>query len=107
MVSASTQAFAGCSPRVKPGAGRSSGRTPSGGQRSREPDIAAVFGSRVRKVRTARKLTKEALAEAAGLHPSLVSNIERGNRVPTVATLLRLAEGLSVPPSALVDDLVE
>jgi transcriptional regulator with XRE-family HTH domain len=74
-------------------------------QRSRDKALAAAFGRRVREVRTAKKLTQEALAEAAGLHPTFISNIERGYRVPSVPTLLKLAEGLQVQPSQLVDDL--
>lgn len=65
-----------------------------------------AFGQRVREARLAAGLTQEALAEAAGLHPTFISNVERGYRVPTVATLLRLAGGLDVPPGVLVDDLV-
>ena len=52
-------------------------------------------------------MTQEALAEAAGVHPTFVSNVERGYRVPTVPTMLRLARGLAVPPSRLVDELEE
>ena len=50
-------------------------------------------------------MTQEALAEAAGLHPTFVSNVEHGYRVPTVPTLLRLAKGLAVSPGVLVDEL--
>ena len=50
-------------------------------------------------------MSQEALDEAAGLHPTFISNVERGYRLPTVATLLRLAKGLGVPPGDLVDRL--
>jgi transcriptional regulator with XRE-family HTH domain len=50
-------------------------------------------------------MTQEALAEAAGLHPTFISNVERGYRVPSVPTMLRLAKGLGVEPSKLVDGL--
>lgn len=74
-------------------------------QRSRDLAIAAAFGQRVREVRLASNLTQESLAEAAGLHPTFISNVERGYRVPTVPTLLRLATGLAVSPGVLVDGL--
>lgn len=64
-----------------------------------------AFGQRVREVRAEADLTQEALAEASGLHPTFISNVERGYRVPTVPTMLRLARGLGVVPSRLVDDL--
>ena len=50
-------------------------------------------------------MTQEALAEAAGLHPTFVSNVERGYRVPTLVTVLRLAMGLGVEPDKLVNHL--
>lgn len=74
-------------------------------QRSRDQAIASAFGRRLREVRSAKDMTQEALAEAAGLHPTFVSNVERGYRVPTVPTLMRLAAGLGVQPSELVDGL--
>ncbi len=49
----------------------------------------------------------EALAEAAGLHPTFISNVERGYRVPTVPTMLRIARGLGVSAGRLVDGLEE
>lgn len=74
-------------------------------ERSRDLAIATAFGQRVRTVRHDVGITQEKLAEAAGLHPTFISNVERGYRVPTVPTLLRLARGLGVPPSELIDDL--
>jgi len=50
-------------------------------------------------------MTQEALAEEAGMHPTFISDVERGYRVPTMPTLLRLAKGLGVPPSELVDGI--
>ena len=74
-------------------------------QRSRDLEIAQAFGRRVREIRVEQGLTQEALAEAAGLHATFISNVERGYRVPSVPTLLRLAGGLDVDPSRLVDGL--
>jgi len=64
-----------------------------------------AFGERVRKARLAANLTQEALAEATGLHSTFISNVERGYRVPSVPTLLRLARGLKIAPSKLIDGL--
>jgi len=74
-------------------------------ERSRDQAIAVAFGDRVRAARQEAGLSQEALAEAARLHPTFVSNIERGYRVPSVPTLLRLATALGVPPSVLVDGI--
>jgi transcriptional regulator with XRE-family HTH domain len=67
--------------------------------------IKLAFGARVRTFRTAQGMTQERLAEAAGLHPTFISNLERGYRVPTIVTLLKLATGLGVEPGELVDGL--
>lgn len=74
-------------------------------QRSRDQAIAAAFGERVREVRLEKDITQEQLAEAAELHPTFISNVERGYRVPTVPTMLRLAKGLGVAAAQLVDGL--
>ena len=78
---------------------------PPGPRRARDQAIAVAFGQRVRELRAEARLTQEGLAEAAELHPTFVSNVERGYRVPTVPTMLRLAHGLGVAPSRLVDGL--
>ena len=74
-------------------------------ERKRDLAIATAFGARVRAVRQEAGMSQEALAEAAGLHPTFISNVERGYRVPSVPTLIRLASSLGVPPSHLVDGL--
>lgn len=79
---------------------------PDSRRRSRDLAIAEAFGVGLRETRHAADMTQEALAEAAGLHPTFISNVERGYRVPTLPTVLRIANGLGVPPAALVDDLV-
>jgi transcriptional regulator with XRE-family HTH domain len=47
-------------------------------------------------------MTQEALAEAAGLHPTYISNLERGYRVATIVTLVRLARALEVSADRLI-----
>ena len=57
--------------------------------------VLSTFGLNVRKLREARELTQEALAEKAGLHPTYVSGIERGVRNPSLVIIARIAKGLS------------
>jgi transcriptional regulator with XRE-family HTH domain len=73
--------------------------------RRREEDeaIAAAFGRRLREIRLERELTQERLAEAAGVHPTFVSNLERGYRVPTLVTLVRMADALEIGLPELLD----
>lgn len=64
-----------------------------------------AFGTRVREARHARGLSQEKLAFATGLHFTYVSDVEQGRRNVSLLTLVRLADGLGVPPPALVDGL--
>ena len=46
-----------------------------------------------------------ALAEKIGLHFTFISEVERGTRNLSLASLLRLAQGLSIDPGELVKGL--
>jgi transcriptional regulator with XRE-family HTH domain len=71
------------------------------------PEKAAALkglGRRVRELRLADGLTQESLATAAGMHWTFIGQIERGERNATYWSILRVARGLGVPPSRLVQD---
>jgi transcriptional regulator with XRE-family HTH domain len=63
------------------------------------------FGQRVRRLRLDRALTQEQLAQRAGLHPTYVGGIERGERNLGLDNLFKLAEALVVHPSELFADM--
>jgi len=67
---------------------------------------AEIFGKTLRRIREARepKLTQDALAHAAGLTTNFYSDIERGQKVPSLTTVLRLALALNIPPGDLLAD---
>jgi transcriptional regulator with XRE-family HTH domain len=65
------------------------------------PD-AALFGQRVRELREKRKMTQTDLATAAGMSLPYVSDVERGVKVPSLTTLVRLAVALNCKLTALV-----
>ena len=71
----------------------------------RQDSVAAAFGERVREARTARGLSQEALAEAAGLHRTYVGSTERGLRNVSLHNILRLAKALEIAPGQLLDGL--
>ena len=67
--------------------------------------FARQFGERVRKARIRRGMSQEALADAAGLHRTHISLIERGLRSVRIETIERLALGLRVQPANLMPRL--
>jgi transcriptional regulator with XRE-family HTH domain len=64
-------------------------------------DVTAL-GERLRAERRRRELTLEDLATASGVSRSMISEVERGTRVPTVLTLDRLATGLGTSIARLL-----
>jgi transcriptional regulator with XRE-family HTH domain len=59
-------------------------------------DLRALFGKRVRELRTARGFSQEELADRAGLHYTYVGGIERGERNPALVNIGRIAAALGV-----------
>jgi transcriptional regulator with XRE-family HTH domain len=62
----------------------------------------AQFAANVRAERTKRHLSQMELAERSGLHFTAISLLERGEREPKLTTILKVAEGLGLPPSRLL-----
>jgi transcriptional regulator with XRE-family HTH domain len=62
-----------------------------------------AFGHHLRRLRKARKLTQEALADYAEISRPTVQRIEKGQAAPTLEMLLSLAQVLQVPLRELVD----
>jgi len=65
--------------------------------------LARRVGGAVKARRQELKLTLRALASRSRISASMISDIERGAKSPTVATLAVLASALEVPVSSLVD----
>jgi transcriptional regulator with XRE-family HTH domain len=62
------------------------------------------FGDSLRRLRNDRGLSQERLAEAANLTADYIGFIERGENVPTLTVLLKLAKALSVDASELLSE---
>lgn len=67
--------------------------------RTREGEI---FGSTIRSLRAEREWTQEDLAERSGLTATYVGQVERGDKVPSLTVVLKLARGLGVNPAQLL-----
>lgn len=67
--------------------------------------ITKELGRRIRAERTAKKMTQEELAERAGLHPTYIGQVERGEKSLTVASLEKIVEGLEISFSDLFENI--
>lgn len=54
------------------------------------------LGENIQKLRKARKITQEQLAEFVGIDPKNISRIEKGNNYPTAENLSLIANALGV-----------
>ena len=63
----------------------------------------AAVGGNVRRLRVARKLTQEALAELIGVNPRTVQKIEAGRLNILVTTLARIQRALRCSWDDLMD----
>ena len=66
------------------------------------PGYLERFGQRIRQLREDRGMSQEDLADAANLHRTHVSLIERGGRSVRIDTIERLAIALRVQPAELM-----
>src|SRR6266487_5770432 len=70
--------------------------------RRRRLEFSDAFALVLQKRRTAKKLSRQALSEKAGLHQTYVGLIERGKSNQRVDAASALAEALEVPFSKLI-----
>jgi transcriptional regulator with XRE-family HTH domain len=61
------------------------------------------FGRHVRRLRRDRDLSQEALADAAHIHRTHLSAIERGGRAPGLLLILDLAIALGISPKGMME----
>ena len=66
-------------------------------------DISLRTGRAVKQRREAAGFSLRMLATRSGISPSMISDIERGTKSPTVTTIVRLADALGVSAAALID----
>jgi XRE family transcriptional regulator, regulator of sulfur utilization len=80
--------------------------TPPASPRTRapsfDPEIARAVGAAVRRWREEQGIAQDAFALRAGVDRSYFGRLERGQRQPTVALLLRIAAALGVRGSELL-----
>lgn len=68
----------------------------------RDPQV--LVGQAIRARRVALGISQDKFAEIVGMHRSYYGHMERGRWNITVQTLVRVAEGLGVSASTLLQD---
>lgn len=64
-----------------------------------------IVGMRVKSFRTKRKLSQEKLAELSNLHTTYIGQIERGEKNPSLLSLIKIANALEISPETLISKL--
>lgn len=72
------------------------------GSKTADPVLASAFGAAVRAARTKQGVAQEVLANMAVIERSHVGKIERGEHMPTLAAILKIAVALDLPAGDLI-----
>ena len=67
-------------------------------------ELAKEVGTRLVSLRTSRELTQSEVAERADLSVSYIGMLERGDRLPHIDVLHRVAQVLGVPVATFFSD---
>lgn len=63
-----------------------------------------AFGRALRNLRKEKKLTQDELSLYSRVDRSYISELENGEKAPSLLTITALARALHVKPSALIED---
>jgi transcriptional regulator with XRE-family HTH domain len=66
-----------------------------------EQEVQRTLGLAVKELRARAGLTQEQLSDTTGVHPTYISDVERGARNPSWATLVKLVIGMNSDMAAL------
>lgn len=66
-------------------------------------DLREIFRKNVKAFRKSKNLTQEQLAELCDLSTNYIGDIERNRRKVTIDTIEKIANGLNISPSDLLD----
>lgn len=68
-------------------------------------DFGSRFGENLARCRKRARLSQEQLGLRSSLHRTEIGLLERGERIPRIDTLVKVAGALGIPPSELVDGI--
>ncbi|HBO6068018.1 TPA: helix-turn-helix transcriptional regulator [Pseudomonas aeruginosa] len=67
-----------------------------------DAELAQAFGAAVRALRMERGIAQESLANLAGIERSHMGKVERGEHMPTLAIIFKIAGALDCSTAALL-----
>ena len=70
-------------------------------------ELLALFGSRLKALRKERKMTQQEVAQKLKLHNSYIGLLERGERIPSLITVERVASYFGIKSSDLIVEEVK
>ena len=73
------------------------------GSQTFDPVVAAAFGAAMREARLVRGMAQEELAEESGVERSHLGKVERGEHMPNLGMILRIAAALKCRAGELLD----
>jgi transcriptional regulator with XRE-family HTH domain len=74
--------------------------------RQEKKEILQATAARIKALRKAAGMTQEQLSERADIATQCVSRLENGHQVPSLLTIVALANALNTTPSVLLGDAV-
>lgn len=77
------------------------------GSRTFDPDLALGFGIATRECRLSLGYSQEHLSNLAQVERSHMGKIERGEHIPNLILILKIAKALAIKPGKLVDRALE
>lgn len=75
-------------------------------EEKRKKKMATYIGENIRKYRTDLKLTREQLAEKSHITASHLYQLEIGNSVPSIITIIDICNALDITIAQLTDNLL-
>mgnify|MGYP001513612803 FL=1 len=72
------------------------------GQGGGEASMKQEFPQRLQKLRERRRMSRKALGELCGLSKNIIGQYERGEKEPTLASIVALADYFEVPADYLI-----
>lgn len=67
----------------------------------------ATIGKNVRKYRLMKKLRQEDLAEKAGLTTNYIGMVERGEKIPSLETFIKILNALGVSADMVLSEVLD